>query len=86
MCDVLKNHRPLSLSCQIFLREAFAAWIPGWGVPLSYSVAIAYVLVDTVDKGLKAFREAEAELNVPTLNPAVDAPRCELRTTLCDRL
>lgn len=53
--------------------EAFAAWIPGWGVPLSYGVAIAYVLVDTADKGVKAYKDAEAELDVPTLNPAVDA-------------
>lgn len=53
-------------------------------MPLSYGVAIAYVLVDTVDKGLKAFREAEAELNVPTLNPAVDAPRCGVWTTSLD--
>lgn len=69
-----------SLNHDLIPREAFAAWIPGWGVPLSYGVAIAYVLVDTVDKGLKAFREAEAELNVLTLNPAVDAPRYGLWT------
>ena len=43
-------------------REAFAAWIPVWGVPFSYGVAISYVLVDTGDKGIAAYREAQAEL------------------------
>ena len=42
--------------------EAFAAWIPPFGVPFSYGVAISYVLVDTLDKGLAAYREAQAEL------------------------
>ena len=42
--------------------EAFAAWLPPFGVPLSYAVAIGYVLVDTVDKGLKAYARAKQEL------------------------
>jgi len=42
--------------------EAFAAWLPPLGVPLSYAVAIGYVLVDTVDKGLKAYARAREEL------------------------
>lgn len=42
--------------------EAFAAWIPPLGVPFSYGVAISYVLVDTLDKGVAAYREAQAEL------------------------
>ena len=59
------------------------AWIPGWGVPLSYGVAIAYVLVDTADKGVKAYKDAEAELDVPTLNPAVDAGGCAPAEATC---
>ncbi len=31
-------------------------------MPFSYGVAISYVLVDTLDKGLAAYREAQAEL------------------------
>ena len=42
--------------------EAFAAWLPPFGVPLSYAIAIGYVLVDTVDKGLKAYARAKDEL------------------------
>lgn len=37
--------------------EAFAAWLPPLGVPLSYGVAIAYVLVDTYDKFARARRQ-----------------------------
>ena len=49
-------------------------------MPLSYGVAIAYVLVDTADKGVKAYREAEVELAATTLDPAVDAGGCARRT------
>ena len=28
--------------------EALKAFLPGWGVPASYALAIAYVLADTV--------------------------------------
>lgn len=65
--------RPVSFVC----REAFAAWLPFWGVPFSYGVAISYVLVDTVDKGLKAYKEARTELDAnASLHPEVDTPRC----------
>eukprot|EP00899_Mesostigma_viride_P005022 jgi/Mesvir1/14520/Mv05217-RA.1 len=37
--------------------EAFAAFLPPWGVPASYGVAIAYVLCDTMDKGWRAWDE-----------------------------
>ena len=43
-------------------REAFAAWLPVGGVPLSYAVAVSYVLFDTRDKGVKAYRKASSEL------------------------
>eukprot|EP00884_Botryococcus_braunii_P003610 jgi/Botrbrau1/1324/Bobra.0063s0038.1 len=62
------------------LGEAFAAWLPAFGVPLSYAVAIGYVLVDTADKGLKAYAGAKKELENKTykgLNPDVDTPRLE---------
>lgn len=51
-------------------------------MPLSYGVAIAYVLVDTADKGVRAYQEAQTQLDVPTLNPAVDAGGCALLTKL----
>ena len=38
--------------------EAFGAWLPVYGVPASYAVAIAYVLVDTYDKAAAAHRKA----------------------------
>ena len=43
-------------------REAFAAWLPLWGVPASYAVAIGYVVTDTIDKGFKAYAQATEEL------------------------
>lgn len=43
--------------------EAFAAWLPPGGVPFTYAMAITYVLVDTYDKGLKAYRRAKRELD-----------------------
>lgn len=58
------------------LREAFAAWLPPFGVPLSYAIAISYVLVDTYDKGQRAYRSAEKELGSrAALHPEVDTPR-----------
>lgn len=44
------------------LGEAFAAWLPPGGVPLSYAVAIGYVLADTLDKTKLAYREAGRQL------------------------
>ena len=41
--------------------EAFVAWVPAWGVPATYGVAATYVLMDTVDKGLKRWKKAEGE-------------------------
>ncbi len=59
--------------------EAFAAWLPAFGVPASYAVAITYVLVDTVDKGIKAYAAAKKELDdKASLHPDVDTPRCVL--------
>lgn len=64
---------PLPLLC----REAFAAWLPPLGVPLSYAVAISYVLVDTYDKGQRAYKSAERELGSrASLHPEVNTNRC----------
>lgn len=41
--------------------EAFAAWLPGWGVPASYGVAALYVCADTADKSVKAYNETEGD-------------------------
>ena len=41
--------------------EAFVAWLPAWGVPATYGVAATYVLADTVDKGLKRWKQAEGD-------------------------
>lgn len=41
--------------------EAFAAWLPGWGVPASYGVAAIYVCADTADKSVKAYNETEGD-------------------------
>jgi len=38
--------------------EAFATFIPEWGVPASYCVAASYVMFDTIDKGQKAYENA----------------------------
>ncbi len=57
-------------------REAFAAWLPPLGVPLSYAVAISYVLVDTYDKGQRAYKSAEKELGSrASLHPEVNTGR-----------
>lgn len=39
--------------------EAFAAWIPIWGVPATYGIAATYVMMDTVDKGFKRWQKAK---------------------------
>jgi hypothetical protein len=66
----------LDLNCAAFcISEAFAAFLPAGGVPLSYAIAISYVLVDTFDKGRKAKVESMSEFTrkasalPPTLNP-----------------
>ena len=65
----------ISLFC--LRREAFAAWIPPFGVPLSYGIAISYVIVDTIDKGAKAFQAAKIELGANgDLHPEVNRGRC----------
>lgn len=44
------------------------------GVPLSYAIAIGYVLVDTGDKGVKAYSKAGDELKgMDEIHPEVDA-------------
>ena len=46
-------------------------------MPLSYAIAIGYVLVDTADKGVKAFQMAQQELGGnAALHPEVDTPKC----------
>lgn len=44
------------------LGEAFASWLFTGGVPLSYAVAISYVLFDTWDKYRKTLEEADEKL------------------------
>jgi fission process protein 1 len=46
------------------LGEAFAAWLFPGGVPLSYGIAIAYVLFDTADKYASTRAAAQARLGV----------------------
>ena len=54
-------------------REAFAAWLPPFGVPLSYAIAVGYVFTDTGDKFFKAYKEADKELgSMAGLDSAVD--------------
>ncbi|KAK9815841.1 hypothetical protein WJX72_010606 [[Myrmecia] bisecta] len=55
--------------------EAFAAWLPPGGVPFSYAVAIAYVLVDTLDKGLQAQKQAARQLGRADLPDRVDGAK-----------
>ena len=43
---------------------------------MSYGVAITYVLVDTVDKYLRARKQARVELDSIALDPSVDEDRC----------
>lgn len=50
--------------------EAVAAWLPPLGVPFSYAVAVAYVLVDTYDKAAAAHREAAALQHRPASGAA----------------
>ena len=57
------------------LGEAFAAWLPPGGVPLSYAIAISYVLFDTWDKYQRTLAEAQAKLGARTLPPGLDAGR-----------
>jgi len=45
------------------LGEAFASWLFTGGVPLSYAVAISYVLFDTWDKYRKTLDEADGKLS-----------------------
>ena len=44
--------------------EAFAAWLPPFGVPATYGVAAVYVLADTFDKAIKANKEKDMEEGV----------------------
>lgn len=53
--------------------EAFAAWLPPFGVPLSYAIAVGYVFTDTGDKFFKAYKKADKELgSMAGLNSTVD--------------
>ena len=48
-------------------------------MPFSYAVAVSYVLVDTADKGVKAYQLTRLELGAnASLHPEVDTPRCVL--------
>jgi len=54
--------------------EAFKAFLPGWGVPASYVVAIGYVLADTVDKANKEWKSpAECSTGVRIARVAASA-------------
>lgn len=57
------------------LGEAFAAWLFAGGVPLSYAVAIGYVLFDTYDKYTKTLADAETKLSQRVLPAEVDVGR-----------
>lgn len=52
--------------------EAFAAWLFVGGVPLSYAIAIGYVLFDTVDKYNKTLTDAREKLSARKLPTTVD--------------
>lgn len=67
LCCGLTSSSPMDVQCG----EAFAAWLPGWGVPFSYAVAISYVLTDTYDKWARARTQAKQELDSIDLDPAV---------------
>lgn len=57
------------------LGEAFAAWLFNGGVPLSYAIAIGYVLFDTVDKYNKTLYDATSKLCSRDLPPSVDVTK-----------
>ena len=69
---LILDGQPGNLNTCAICSEAFAAWIPPIGVPFSYGVAISYVLVDTLDKGLAAYREAQAELGGSAVSAEVN--------------
>lgn len=50
------------------LGEAFAAWLPPGGVPLSYAAAILYVVADTYDKTTLAYGKAGRQLGRSSLD------------------
>ncbi|KAL6770791.1 hypothetical protein ACKKBF_B32685 [Auxenochlorella protothecoides x Auxenochlorella symbiontica] len=54
--------------------EAFGAWLFSGGVPLSYAIAISYVLFDTVDKWQATYRDARAKLSGESVPSSVDVP------------
>lgn len=62
------------------LGEAFAAWLPAFGVPASYATAIMYVLVDTYDKTAKA--HTEAKTSISGVDPATDISPVKIVTLL----
>lgn len=62
------------------LGEAFAAWLPAFGVPSSYAVAIMYVMVDTYDKTSKAHMEAKS--SVSNVDPGTDVNPMQIVTLL----
>ena len=54
--------------------EAFKAFLPGWGVPASYALAIGYVLADTTDKANKEWKSpAECSTGVRVARVAASA-------------
>lgn len=62
------------------LGEAFAAWLPVFGVPASYGVAIMYVMVDTYDKTMKAHSEAKSSIS--NVDPGSDVNSVQIVTLL----
>lgn len=71
LASLLSQAAAVCLQCG----EAFAAWLPFWGVPFSYAVAISYVLTDTFDKWNRARKQAKEELDSIDLDPAVNEGR-----------
>lgn len=57
------------------LGEAFAAWLPFYGVPASYGVAILYVLVDTFDKTIRANQQAREHAKEAPQGAGVNMPQ-----------
>jgi len=57
------------------LGEAFAAWLFAGGVPLSYAIAIGYVLFDTFDKYNKTLKDARDKLGSRSLPSGVDVEK-----------
>lgn len=54
------------------LGEAFSAWLFPGGVPLSYAVAVSYVLFDTWDKYTRTLVDAEEKIDISACAKSVN--------------